>query len=74
LLCAQQDRLDEAVQALRKAEELDKDSPDFPFARATIHLRQNDRAAAHAAALRALEISPDFPAARQILDSLGPTM
>lgn len=72
LLYAQQERLEEAVKALQKAEEIDKESPDMPFALATIYLRQNNRTAAIEAARRALQISPDFVPAQNLLKTLGP--
>lgn len=71
LLYAQKERLADAVEALKKAEEFDKESADYPYARATIHLRQGDRAAAREAAHRALEINPGFTPASTLLQSIG---
>lgn len=72
LLCAQQERLDEAVEALQKAAEADKESPDMPFALATVFLRQNNRQAAQEAARRALQINPNYTPASNLLNSMGP--
>jgi len=70
LLCAQQEKLGEAVRALLRAEEFDKESADYPYARATIHLRQKDRASAREAARKALEIDRGFLPARRLMDSI----
>jgi tetratricopeptide (TPR) repeat protein len=72
LLYAQKERLADAVKALKKAEEFDRESADYPYARATIHLRQGDKAAAQEAAQKALEITPNFTPAGTLLQSMGP--
>ena len=53
-----------------KAEASNPQNPEYPYARATIHLQQGDRQRAAQAATRALEIQPAFPAARQLLRQL----
>ena len=58
--------------ALKKAEEFDRESADYPYARATIHLRMGDKAAAQEAARKTLEIAPDFTPAGILLKSTGP--
>lgn len=65
---AQHNRLEEAVIALQQAEKLMADSPDAPYARATVHLRLNDVPAAKDAARKALAIQPGHAAAKAILD------
>lgn len=71
LLYAQKERLADAIEALKKAEEFDKESADYPYARATIHLRMGDKAAAQEAARKALEITPNFTPAATLLKSMG---
>ncbi len=66
---AQQNRLEDAIAALRQAEKLMPDSPDPPYARATVHLRLGDIPAAKDAARKALAIQPNHPAAKNILDN-----
>ena len=70
LLFAGQDRLEEAVEAIRKAEAANPRSPEYPFARATVHSRMGEPANAAQAARRALEIQPGFPPALQLLHRL----
>lgn len=64
------EQLDEAAKALQKAADVMPDSPDAPFALATVYARQNKNAEARAAAERALKIAPGHQAARQLIDSL----
>jgi len=67
LLLAQTERLPEAVTALAKAESLASNTPDYPYALATVLLRAGDREGARAAARRALAIDPNHAAARELL-------
>ena len=62
---------DEAIQALLKAESVDPGIADYPYARATVHLRKRDAARAREAALKALKASPYHQGARQLLQTLG---
>ena len=70
LLLAQTQRLPEAADALKHAESIAPRIADYPFALATILLRQGDRPAAVAAATRALAIDPQHTGARQVLQQL----
>lgn len=63
------EQLDDALAALARAQVLMPDSPEPPFARATILLRQNRKAEAVAAAQAALKVAPGFQAARQLIES-----
>jgi len=67
LLLAQKERLPEAAEALRQAEASAPRVADYPFALATVQLRQNDRAAAEGSARRALASDPNHRGARQFL-------
>jgi predicted CXXCH cytochrome family protein len=67
LAYAGEEKLAEAVTALRRAEVLMPASGDAAFARATVHLRQGDRRAARNAALLALKRTPEHPQARMLL-------
>ena len=67
LLLAQGQRLPEAAAALEKAEQQAPREPDYPYALATVRLRQGDRAAAAAAAERALALDPAHAGARDVL-------
>jgi tetratricopeptide (TPR) repeat protein len=70
LLQAQQNRLPEAAESLAKAAALAPAVADYPYALATVRLRQGDRAAAKEAAQRALQAQPAHEGARQILRTL----
>ncbi len=67
LLLAQTNRLPDSIEALRKAEGLAPASPDYPYALATVLLRNGDREGAHAAARRTLALDPSRTDARQLL-------
>ncbi|HNQ73152.1 MAG TPA: multiheme c-type cytochrome [Verrucomicrobiota bacterium] len=67
---AAQNHLDAALTALWRAESLTPHAAEIPYARATVLVRMGREEEARAAAARALEISPEFAAARQLLRSL----
>lgn len=69
---ARQERGDSAgaLEALLRAETADPRDPRIPYARATIHAQSGQPDEARAAVRRALELQPDWPAARQLLESL----
>jgi len=60
-----------AVDALLRAESVDANSPEIPYARATILARMGRIDEARRSAQRALELNGNFQAARQLLQSLG---
>ena len=60
-----------AVEALLRAESADAADPRAPYARATILAQQGKIAEAKAALQRALQIQPDFPPARELLNQLS---
>ena len=60
-----------ALAALDRAEEIEAGNPQIPYARATILLRLGRTAEARVAAQRALQIQPDFAAARNLLSQLA---
>lgn len=66
-----QGKLERAVEALLRAESVDAGSPDIPYARATILARMGRMEEARRAAQRAVELNPNFPAARQLLETIG---
>ncbi len=70
LLLSQRSQFAEAVECLRKAGSLDPGSPDYPYARATLHLRMGDPTAAREAASVALKAAPGHPPSRALLQSL----
>lgn len=65
LALAQQGRLPDALEALAEAGKQMPESPEPPYARATLYLRMGDRAAARKAAQEALAIDPGFRPAMQ---------
>lgn len=70
LAYSQTERLDEAINALARAETILTTSPDPAYARATIHARRQETALARAAATRALAIDPSHQPSRQLLRAL----
>ena len=60
-----------AIAALGRGETASPNDSRIPYARATIHLQTGQTEAARDAAIRALEIQPDFPQARELLRSIG---
>ncbi|MES2440074.1 MAG: tetratricopeptide repeat protein [Verrucomicrobiota bacterium] len=61
----------EAIAALLKGEAADPADASIPYARATIHARMGQKKEALAAASRALQLRPDFPEARQLVQMLS---
>ncbi|MDQ5979017.1 MAG: hypothetical protein QG602_1991 [Verrucomicrobiota bacterium] len=70
LLLAQRERLPEAITALQNAEQQGPAVADYPYALATVLLRNHDRDGARAAAGRALQLNAGHAGAEQILRSL----
>lgn len=66
-----QNNFEAALGALLRAESLDARSPQIPYARATILARLDRTDEARRAAQRALELQPGFPAAAELLRTLG---
>ena len=62
---------DTAIAALLQAEAANPADARAPYARATILVRQGKYADAKKAAQRAVEIRPDFPEARELLNRLS---
>lgn len=70
LLLAQGDnRLAAAVASLGEAERLSPGTADYPYALATVLWRMGDKPAARAAAQRVLQLAPNHPGARQLLQA-----
>ena len=61
----------EAIAALQQGEAADPNDSAIPYARATIHARLGQKQEALAAAALALQLSPDFAEARQLIQSLA---
>jgi tetratricopeptide (TPR) repeat protein len=68
---AAQEDLTGALDALGRAESLEPRDPRIPFTRATVLARLNRMAEARVAAARALELRPDFPEARDLMERLA---
>ncbi len=60
----------EAISAIGRAQAEDPEDPEYPFARATIHLRRKEVAEAREAALDALMIDPEYPDAMGLLEQI----
>lgn len=67
LLLAGKNELDEAILCILKAERANSTSPDYPYARATLHMRQGDNEAAFEACRTALGIQRDYQPALNLL-------
>ncbi len=64
------DELQQAIAAIDRAENEDSRNPEYPYGRATIHLRRGERAAAREAALKALDAAPRYTPAQSLLQAL----
>ena len=71
LLYAAQEKLEAAIHNVLTAEKINSTSPDYPYARATLHLRQGDKAAAFEACRTALGIDRNHPGSIQLLRQIG---
>ncbi len=71
LAYAGQEKLTDAVSALQSAERASPRNPNYPYARATIHIRLNDYSAAREAAQRTLQLAPNHGQARQLLQQIS---
>ena len=60
-----------AIDALRRAQSEDPTSPEYPYARGTIHLSRGEKQEAREAAAEALKIDPDFEEAERLLEAAG---
>jgi tetratricopeptide (TPR) repeat protein len=66
-----QGQIREAIATLNQGQAADPSDSAIPYARATIHARQNEKQKAIEATLQALKIRPDFEEAKQLLQSLS---
>ncbi len=71
LLLAGQNKLNEAINAILKAEHLDPRNPDYPYARATLHLRKGEKMQAFEACRTVLGIDRNHRSAIQLLRTIG---
>jgi Flp pilus assembly protein TadD len=62
---------EDALSSLIRGESANPFDPQIPYARATILMRVGRLEDAKRAAQRALEIQPDYDAARQLLKNVG---
>jgi tetratricopeptide (TPR) repeat protein len=70
LALAAKEDLAGALEALVRAESIDSNDPRIPYARATVLVRLGRVSDARTAAARALELRPDYPEARELIQSL----
>ena len=70
LLQASQGKTGAALDSLLAAEKVNPRSPDYPYARATIHYRRREMEQTVEAIQKALAIQPDYPPAMQFLQQL----
>lgn len=70
LLLAAEEKLDEAAASILRAEAADPSLPDYPYARATIHLRQRNTEASMEAATKALGIDRNYQPAIGLIRQL----
>ena len=71
LLLAGQNKVDEAVISILHAEKANPNSPDYPYARATLHMRQGDKESAFEACRTALGIQRDYQPAINLLRQIA---
>lgn len=71
LLYAGQNKVDEAIKSILIAERINPSTPDYPYARATLHLRKEDKAAAFEACRTALGIDRNHSLSLDLLRRIG---
>jgi len=71
LLLAGQDKLDEAIASIRIAEKINPENPDYPYARATLHLRKGNKMEAFEACRTVLGIDRNYQPALNLLRQIG---
>lgn len=71
LLLAGKNHLDAAITSILRAEKINPSTPDYPYARATLHLRKGDKAAAFEACRTALGIQRDHQPSINLLRQIG---
>ena len=71
LLMAEQNKINEAIENILKAEQLDTNNADYPYARATLHLRKGQKMEAFEACRTVLGINPNHRNAIQLLRQIG---
>ena len=71
LLYAGQNKVDEAIKSILFAERINPTSPDYPYARATLHLRKGDKSAAFEACRTALGIDRNHRPSLELLRKIG---
>lgn len=71
LLLASQEKLDEAVLSILHAEHANPASPDYPYARATLHMRQGDTNRAFEACRTALGVQRDYQPALNLIRQIA---
>ncbi|HCC20922.1 MAG TPA: hypothetical protein DEP88_06710 [Verrucomicrobiales bacterium] len=71
LLIAEQNKLNEAIDCIQRAEQLDQNNADFPYARATLHLRKGQKMEAFEACRTVLGIDRNHRNAMQLLRQIG---
>ena len=71
LLLAGQNKLNESIQSLGRAEQLNPSDPSIPYARATVHLRMGQKIEAFEACRNCLGIDRNYRPALQLLRQIG---
>ena len=71
LLLAGQEKLDEAIASILRAEQINPDTPDYPYARATLHLRKGQKMEAFEACRTVLGIDRNYQPALNLLRQIG---
>lgn len=71
LLLAGENKLDEAIASIRRAEQIHPESPDYPYARATLHFRKGEKMEAFEACRTVLGIDRNHQNAMQLLRQIG---
>lgn len=71
LLLAGKEKLGEAILSIMRAENANPQSPDYPYARATLHMRQGDNERAFEACRTALGIQRDYQPALNLIRQIA---
>ena len=71
IIYAERNQLDEAIKFVSQSEQINPAIPDYPYLRATLHLRQDDKAKAFDACRTVLGINRNYQPAINLIRTIG---
>ena len=71
IIYAERNQLDEAIKFVSRSEQINPTIPDYPYLRATLHLRQDDKTKAFEACRTVLGINRNYQPAINLIRTIG---